>query len=228
MIETLSNIDHEIFLWFNGHTGAYADSFFWLYSGKLIWIGLYAAIFVAIVRRFGWRTTLGILLATAFIIALTDQICGNFVRNAFERLRPSNLSNPFSQSVHIVNGYRGGAYGFPSCHAANTFALATFIMLLFRRRTLTIAMYLWAVVTACSRLVLGVHYPGDLFVGAIVGSLVSAMTYYTARTVYCRYFSWREGFGDEAHPERVSECRRLIIVVMVATVGVMAVLAAIG
>ncbi len=226
MLETLNTIDSEVFLWFNSHTGgAYADSFFWLFSGKIIWAGLYAAIIVALFRRFGWRVSIGMLLAIGIIIALSDQICGNFARHAFERLRPSNPANPLSEFVHIVNGYRGGAYGFPSCHAANSFALATFVMLVFRRRPLTIAMYLWAVLTAYSRLVLGVHYPGDLLVGALVGTGAAAATYCASRAVYRRYFRSRPGFADGLRPERGAECQRLILCVLAVTVIVMAVAA---
>ncbi|MDE5608353.1 MAG: phosphatase PAP2 family protein [Muribaculaceae bacterium] len=225
MLETLAKIDSEIFLWFNGHMCEYGDSFFWLFSGKIIWVGLYAAIIVALFRRFGWRVAVGMLLAIGIIIALSDQICGNFARHAFERLRPSNPANPFSSFVHIVNGYRGGAYGFPSCHAANSFALATFVMLVFRYRWLTVSIYLWAILTAYSRLVLGVHYPGDLLAGAAVGSLVAAVTYYVARIVYRRYFSCRAPFAAGLHPGRAAECQRLILGVLGLTVIAIAIIA---
>ena len=180
MLETLQNIDTQIFTFFNSHYSAYTDSFFYLYSGKIVWAGLYTAIIVAMFRRFGWRISIGLLLAVGIIITLSDQICGNYVRHYFERLRPCNLQNPLSDIVHIVNGFRAGPYGFPSCHAANTLALATFVMLVFRSRPITISMFLWAIVTAYSRIVLGVHYPGDLLVGALAGTAVATMTFYAA------------------------------------------------
>ncbi|MBD5213665.1 MAG: phosphatase PAP2 family protein [Bacteroidales bacterium] len=225
MLDTLAKIDGDIFLWFNGHTCDYVDSFFWMFSGKIVWAGLYAAIIVALFRRFGWRVAVGMLIGIGIIIALSDQICGNFARHTFERLRPSNPMNPFSEFVHVVNGYRGGPYGFPSCHAANSFALATFVMLVFRYRWLTVAMYLWALLTAYSRLVLGVHYPGDLFVGALVGSLVAWLTYVACRMVYRRRFSGRPGFADGLHPELKGECQWLIIGAMAATIAIMAMMA---
>lgn len=72
--------------------------------------------------------------------------------------------------VHIVGGYRGGSYGFPSCHAANSFALASFLTLLFANRKLSLFIFAWAVLNSYSRVYLGVHYPGDLLVGAIIGT----------------------------------------------------------
>lgn len=86
------------------------------------------------------------------------------------RLRPSNPANPLSEMVHIVGGYRGGSYGFPSCHAANSFALASFLILLFANRKLSLFIFAWAVLNSYSRVYLGVHYPGDLLVGAIIGT----------------------------------------------------------
>lgn len=83
---------------------------------------------------------------------------------------PSNPENPLSEMVHIVGGYRGGSYGFPSCHAANSFALASFLTLLFANRKLCLFIFAWAVLNSYSRVYLGVHYPGDLLVGAIIGT----------------------------------------------------------
>lgn len=83
---------------------------------------------------------------------------------------PSNPENPLSEMVHIVGGYRGGSYGFPSCHAANSFALASFLTLLFANRKLSLFIFAWAVLNSYSRVYLGVHYPGDLLVGAIIGT----------------------------------------------------------
>lgn len=96
--------------------------------------------------------------------------CATLIRPEVCRLRPSNPSNPLSEMVHIVGGYRGGSYGFPSCHAANSFALASFLTLLFANRKLSLFIFAWAVLNSYSRLYLGVHYPGDLLVGAIIGT----------------------------------------------------------
>ena len=85
--------------------------------------------------------------------------------------------NPISDMVHIVNGHRGGRYGFPSCHAANTFGLAFFVWFLFRKRWLTVFMMGWALLTCYSRVYLGVHYPGDLIAGTLVGLIAAYIVY---------------------------------------------------
>ncbi|MDE5612567.1 MAG: phosphatase PAP2 family protein, partial [Odoribacter sp.] len=80
--------------------------------------------------------------------------------------------------VHIVNGKRGGRYGFPSCHASNSFGLAFILMLLLRQKPLTLFMLGWAILNSYSRIYLGVHYPGDLFVGMLVGLSGALLIYY--------------------------------------------------
>lgn len=225
MLQSLNDLDNSLMIWLNGHFTSYTDSFFWLFSGKIVWAGLYAVIIYAFFRRYGWRTTVGLLLAVGIIITISDQICGNFARHAFERLRPSNPANPLSQFIHIVNGYRGGPFGFPSCHAANSFALATFVALVFRYNPLTCSMFIWATLTAYSRIVLGVHYPGDLLAGALIGSLTAIVTFYSSRAVYRRWFALRAGFRDATHPTRTSLCGKLIISALLATVIIMAIAA---
>lgn len=189
MLDYLQQLDTDLFLSLNGNHCPWLDQFMWYFSGKFVWVFMYASILAAIIYRYGWKRGFMILVVIGLIITLCDQCCGHWVRNSIERLRPSNLSNPISSMVHIVNGHRGGAYGFPSCHAANAFGLAVFVALLLRRRWLTVAMLAWAVVTAYSRIVLGVHYPGDLIVGAIVGTIIAVGAYYGSRYVYRRYFA---------------------------------------
>lgn len=110
----------------------------------------------------------------------------SLIRPEVARLRPSNLENPLSEMVHIVNGYRGGSYGFPSCHAANTFGLAFFVVYLFRSRLLSTFILVWALVTCYSRAYLGVHYPGDLLAGAVLGFVGASLCYGLFQKI-CRY-----------------------------------------
>lgn len=177
---TIEALDSQVFLFFNGMHCSYFDSFMSIATGKLIWVPLYLALLLLLVRLKGWATAMVWLVAIAITITLADQICASAIRPIVARYRPANQLNPLSEFVHIVNGYRGGRYGFPSCHGANTFALVTIMSLIVRRRWFTIFMTAWAILNCYSRLYLGVHYPGDLIVGAAIGALCGLTVYLAA------------------------------------------------
>ena len=183
MLDFLIDLDTQIFLFFNSLHVPYFDYFMKAFSGKTIWIPMYASILYILFRRFGWKVALCYTIAIPLVILCADQICASLIRPLVERLRPSNLDNPINSLVHIVNGYRGGRYGFPSCHATNTFALATFASLLFANRRLSIFLFGWAIITCYSRVYLGVHYPGDLLVGGIIGATIAYIFYRVAKRV---------------------------------------------
>ena len=180
MIEFLNNIDTSVFLAINGHHSPFFDSFMMLFTGRFIWIPMYAMVLWIFFRGSNWKNALIYLGAIALTIALTDQTCASLIRPAVERLRPSNLANSLSELTYTVNEYRGGRYGFPSCHSANSFALATFMSLFVRKRGFTVFIFAWALLNSYSRLYLGVHYPGDLLVGGIIGSIFAMLCYTVA------------------------------------------------
>ena len=177
MIDALTRLDADILLFLNSFHNSYFDSVMSMFSGRYIWIPMYVALLYMFLRRYPAVKVLMLLLGIALSITLADQICASLIRPVVQRLRPSNIDNPLSAFVHIVNGYRGGAYGFPSCHAANSFALAIFAAMAIGRRPFTWFIILWAVINSCSRIYLGVHFPGDLLVGAIIGSIVGMLCY---------------------------------------------------
>lgn len=150
MIDWLNTIDTQVFLALNGLYAPYFDVFMKLFTGKWIWVPMYAAVLFAVVRNYRWRQTLAVLVCVALAITIADQVCATLIRPEVCRLRPSNPENPLSEMVHIVGGYRGGSYGFPSCHAANSFALASFLILLFANRKLSLFIFAWAVLNSSS------------------------------------------------------------------------------
>ena len=162
-------IDSQLLLLANSCHTEWADHFMMMFSGRFIWIPMYVALAFIIFRHFPLRRAMIVLVGVGIAITLADQTCATFIRPVVARLRPSNPDNPLSAFVTVVDGYRGGSYGFPSCHAANSFALIAFMLLVVPRKRLAAFLIGWAVVNSYSRLYLGVHYPGDLLAGSIVG-----------------------------------------------------------
>ena len=183
LLSMLKAMDTMVFLTVNSHHNAYFDSVMWLVSGKLIWVPMYVSLFFVLLKNYSYKVVFAILLAIGVVILFTDSFTAQVIRPWVCRLRPSNLDNPMSTMVHIVDGYRGGAYGFPSNHASNTWGLAFFITFLFRRYKLTFFFFLWALLVCYSRMYLGVHYFGDLLIGALLALAGASTVFYVFRKV---------------------------------------------
>lgn len=182
----LSDIDARLLLIVNGAHSPFFDAVMWCISGRWIWVPFYAVLAYLLFRRMSWKRASICLVTIGLIILAADQTCATLIRPEIGRLRPANLNNPLSSFVHVVNAYRGGRYGFPSCHAANTFALAVFMSLVIRHKWFTVMMFSWAFVVSYSRMYLGVHYFGDLFCGATIGSLFAVLFYYLQNYLFKR------------------------------------------
>lgn len=187
MWEQLTNLDADIFLAINGaHSGFFDFIMFWA-SDRFIWIPLYIFLAVLLYKHYGKKSVILILLA-GLIIVITDQTATHLFKNIFIRLRPCH--NPeLSGMVHLINGKCGGSYGFISSHAANSFGLATYLSLLLGKkiRFFTPLILSWAFLLAYSRVYLGVHYPGDVIVGAIWGAAIGAAVFMFLSMIFRRY-----------------------------------------
>lgn len=177
-LQYLIEADTDFFLQVNSWHSPFWDVFMPLYSDKYVWVYFYASLLYVIIRNYSLKTTLLWLIAVVVLITFCDQFTASVIRPMVARLRPSNPDNPLSDMVHVVNGYRGGNYSFPSAHAANSWGLAIFMTLLFRRMWISCTVVLWAVVTCYSRLYLGVHYFGDLLVGMLIGIFFAFLVYF--------------------------------------------------
>ena len=180
-MDYLINVDTDFLLYLNGFYNEFFDTFMFLFSGKWIWVPMYLALAYVLFRNMTPKQAVGCIVAIALVIVVTDQMSSSLIRHAVGRLRPANLDNPISDLVHVVNGYRGGRYGFPSSHAANSFGLVFFLFFLMRKSPLPAIMTVWAIVNCYSRIYLGVHYPGDILCGSVVGLLGAAIVWLVYR-----------------------------------------------
>lgn len=185
MIDQLLELDKELFLFLNGLHAPWLDMPMDYLSEKYFWIPLHAFLLAHVVLTFKKQSII-ILVALVITIALSDQSTTRFMKPLFERLRPSHEPS-LEGLVHLVDNYKGGRYGFASSHAANTFGVALFLTLLFRKSKPWMAwLFAWAALVSYTRIYLGVHYPGDILVGALIGMLWALISYGTCRWILNR------------------------------------------
>ncbi len=165
-------IDSRLFLWLNGQHAGWLDTVMVSITEMWPWIPIYILLAYLVIKQYG-RKSLWIFLAVGLVILCSDQLSAHVCKPLFHRLRP--CFNPeFEGMVHLPKGLPGGRYGFVSSHAANTFAVATFLTAALRKSYRSIGWWLfaWALISSYSRIYIGVHYPGDVLAGAVLGILV--------------------------------------------------------
>jgi len=176
MIEFLKDIDTQLFLFLNGIHSPFGDFVMYWLSHRFIWIPLYAFLLFLLARHYKWKAAI-LLLLVVLLITISDQASVHLFKNVFQRLRPCH--EPALEGMVYTLGRCGGQFGFISSHASNSFALSVFMALLLwnKVRTMAIIMLIWSSMVSYSRVYLGVHYPGDILAGGIVGSLEAFMVF---------------------------------------------------
>jgi undecaprenyl-diphosphatase len=174
----LVHIDQHLLLFLNSLNSPFWDKLMWIISGRLTWVPLYMAILYVLAFRYR-RKMYVLVLMIAITVAAGDRL-SVMIKNAVKRPRPCH-EQLLEGKVHIVNGSCGGLYGFVSSHATNSFSVALLSILLIRKRGFSIAMIFWALLVGYSRIYLGVHYPGDVLFGSLLGALIGWAVY----SLYC-------------------------------------------
>lgn len=186
-IETLIELDRQLLLTLNGSESLYLDTLVRTLTSAVTWVPLYVSLFFLVLKNND--TAMKILLITgcaALCVVLAGMVDDTIVKPMVERWRPTH-DPQIGAVVDIVNGYRGGHYGFFSAHACNTFSIALFFSLLVRSRLLTVFLVTWSLVNCWTRLYLGVHFPGDILVGLVWGALVGGGVYLLFRYISVRF-----------------------------------------
>ena len=185
MLEYLNDIDITALLAINGWNGTFQDFLWWMVSAK--WASLLMALAMLwVLLHQNRRHALLVLAMVVLSFVVADQLSSVVIKHLVERLRPTR-EPALNNLLHIVNDYRGGMYGFVSSHAANSFAAATLLALVIRYRVVTLSLFSWAVLQCYSRVYLGVHYPGDILGGIVVGVLVGWLVWRLMRWIERRW-----------------------------------------
>ncbi len=172
MFEQIKKLDKEFLLFTNSHHNAFFDNVMWFASSTIGWFPLYAFILILLIIKFKKQSWLLILLIILLIV-MSDQLASGILKPLTQRLRPSHQPG-LENILHYVNNYRGGLYSFPSSHASNFFAWITYLCIITTKKMKWFPYLLIpvAILVSYSRVYLGVHYPSDIFCGALLGAFL--------------------------------------------------------
>ena len=170
-------VDLDLLLFINGSGRPSFDGMVALLSHRYTWAILGLILFATIVIRRGRGLKTFLLVGLA--VGITDAVTFRLLKPAFARLRPCYS---YSEYVRLVVESCGGNFGFPSNHAANAMAAAIVVFVLVGKRVGTVAM-LVAITIGFTRVYLGVHFPGDIVAGFLVGGLIGWLTVFIWRYV---------------------------------------------
>ncbi|MBD0779852.1 phosphatase PAP2 family protein [Maribacter sp. ANRC-HE7] len=175
MLERILQWDRETLIYLNSLGIEEYDHFWSTITNIYTWIPLFLFFFVLIFWKYKRRealfVTLTVLALIGFILIATD-----VTKGFFERIRPNNDAE-VNQLIRIL--HRPSTFSFFSGHSASSFSITTLIVLFLRKRVKWCwVFYIWPLLFALSRIYVGVHYPGDIIVGALVGA-GSAFLFYS-------------------------------------------------
>jgi len=167
MLEKIKILDHKILLWIHKNlSNSILDVFMPFITNEDNWI-IPITILVIVLCIFAEKKGKIAIIILLITLGLTDSICAQFIKPFIERIRPSHLD---LEGLNLLVK-KGGKWSMPSNHAANMFAFATTLSFFYKRYKTFL--FILASLIAFSRVYVGVHFPGDIFFGALIGYIIS-------------------------------------------------------
>lgn len=179
MADFLYSIDITLFYLINDTiANPIFDKFFVFITNVKNWYLVYILLWSLLLfkgGKLGKIAAVGIIL----VVAASDQLSSQLLKNLFERIRPCNALSDINVLVHCSR-----SFSFPSSHAVNNFAVAFYFYRLYPN--LKWVLFIIAFIVAISRPYVGVHYPSDILAGALIGMFVG----YIFATFTIRINNW--------------------------------------
>lgn len=175
MIDEVLLMDKNLFILLNGLHTHILDGPMLFLSNSLIPIIIIFISFLFLSFKVYRKNFIIVLLGLIISFALSDIISSRVLKPSTKRLRPCHEIN---LEVYTAGNGCGGKYSFVSSHASNSFAVMTFIWLLFKSVIpFSWLTFLYAGLVSYSRIYLARHYPLDIFFGALLGLILAYLSY---------------------------------------------------
>lgn len=191
------SFDTDLLLYINQCNNVLMDTFMLRVSDTYTWSLLLLAVMFVVLRDRPLKEAILILFGIALCVLLADQISSSLIKPWVARYRPTHDPDLMFKVRHIAG--RAGQYGFVSSHAANTFAIAAFMSMVFRHRAMALCLFAWAFVVGFSRIYLGVHFPLDVLCGGLLGVVVGSIVYLLHRIVLSRFMPSPQQYYSTAY-----------------------------
>lgn len=164
IFEYLNQLDTTLFIFFNIHlANPFFDLIMPIVTYKQTWYPVWLILIIGLLWK-GGKKGRWVVLITILSVAFADQVVNNILKPYFHRVRPCNVV----ESVHLLLKNKT-SHSMPSSHAANFFAVATVFSYFYRKYQFIF--WFFALLVAYSRVAVGVHYPFDILIGSICGSV---------------------------------------------------------
>lgn len=156
-----------------------ANSFFdWLlpyWRTPGFWAPAYLALLLLMAYRFKKKAVAWVLFLVA-TVSIVDFTGNRLIKQTIQRVRPCNDPSLFGEIIVRVP-HCGTGFSFISNHAANHFAMATFIYLTigYQWGRWGLLLFGWALSIGYAQIYVGVHYPTDVLAGSIFGLLIGGL-----------------------------------------------------
>jgi len=176
LIALLQHYDTVLFQFLN-HLIAHPlwDGFWVIITTQKYWMAPLLVVWIVLLWKGGRRHRLAAILVL-LAVGASDAISARVLKPGIGRVRPCHEL----ENVRLLISC-GGRHSFPSSHAANAFAAAAILAFFYRRYSIYFLMA--AVLVGLSRIFVGVHYPGDVLGGFILGSLCAFLFLWLYQTL---------------------------------------------
>ncbi len=141
----------------------------------MTWAPFYLFVVAFIWKNWSRRQAILVLAGLAVAVGTADFTSSTVIKKNIQRIRPCN--NLELKALVIQRAPCGSGYSFTSSHAANHFAVAVFLSCILGslNRWVRPALLIWAALIAFSQVYVGVHYPGDVIAGGLLGALIGSV-----------------------------------------------------